>query len=264
MPTSSAMAWAITGCVAGSMALIFVIIAALLNYRRLQRLRLLLQRLRLRLLLPAAPAPSASDEQPSGFSPLMDQVPPRSMSGQETVASSLPEMTTSLLPPYVRVFVPPCSAFVRSCVFLSLITPRIRKAQLRTPRIKKLRRRRRRRIVVGFNHLRRLAEIYRCHCAELTGTGIRIWRSTHSLNSTSEIASILAGIAFQLLYLNSTCRPFWSKRLQVASVFFCFSSGALNDRAATQREQYALTLDMGSFITYNTDVGVDCQVSRPD
>ncbi|KAN0118963.1 hypothetical protein V8E52_004735 [Russula decolorans] len=67
-------------------AAISIVIAALLFYLLRQH-------------LPAPSAPSASDGQLSGFNPIMDQVP-RPMSGQGTVASSLPETTTSLLRPY--------------------------------------------------------------------------------------------------------------------------------------------------------------------
>ncbi len=105
-------AGAIAGGVAGSIASISILIAALLFYLRRRR--------------PAAPptpsAPSSSsttDGQPGGFSPNISQVSPRSVSGRETVASSVPETTTSLLRPYVRVFGPRLCSCVIIC-FLSL------------------------------------------------------------------------------------------------------------------------------------------------
>jgi hypothetical protein len=82
---------AIVGGVAGGIAAISIVIAALLFYLRQRH-------------PPAPSAPSASDGHPGGFNPFMDQVP-RPMSGQGTVTSSLPETTTSLLRPYVCVFV---------------------------------------------------------------------------------------------------------------------------------------------------------------
>jgi hypothetical protein len=90
----------------------------------------------------------------------MDQVP-RPMSGQGTVASSLPETTTSLLRPYVCVFVAPaplmCAHVCFDC-FLSLITLRTRMTQLRTPHTKELRRLRRISLIYRLPH--RPAEIY--------------------------------------------------------------------------------------------------------
>jgi len=92
---------AIAGGVVGSIA-ISIVITALLYYLRRRR--------------PPTPsalsAPSANNGQPGGLNPLMDQLSPRSISGHEAVASSLPETTISLPRPYVRVFVPPCSAYV--------------------------------------------------------------------------------------------------------------------------------------------------------
>jgi hypothetical protein len=83
---------AIVGGVAGGIAAISIVIAALLFYLRLQRRH--------------PPAPPAGNMQPSEYNPFMDQVP-RPLSGQGTVASSLPETTTSLPRPYVCVFVTP-------------------------------------------------------------------------------------------------------------------------------------------------------------
>ena len=83
---------AIVGGVAGGIAAISIVIAALLFYLRLRQRH--------------PPAPPAGDMRSSGFDPLMDQVP-RPMSGQGTIASSLPETTTSLPRPYVCAFVAP-------------------------------------------------------------------------------------------------------------------------------------------------------------
>ena len=84
---------AIAGGVAGSIAALSIVIAALLFYLRRRH-------------SPAPSAPSANNGQPGGFNPLMDQVP-RPMSGQGTIASSVPETTTSLLRVYVCVFAAP-------------------------------------------------------------------------------------------------------------------------------------------------------------
>ena len=81
---------AITGGVAGSIATLSIVIAALLFYLPRRH-------------SPSPLTPSTNNGQPSGFNPLMDQVP-RPMSGQGTIASSLPETTTSLLRVYVCVF----------------------------------------------------------------------------------------------------------------------------------------------------------------
>ena len=81
---------AITGDVAGSIATLSIVIAALLFYLPRRH-------------SPSPLTPSTNNGQPSGFNPLMDQVP-RPMSGQGTIASSLPETTTSLLRVYVCVF----------------------------------------------------------------------------------------------------------------------------------------------------------------
>jgi hypothetical protein len=101
--------------------------------------------------------PPASAGQPSGFNPLMDQVP-RPMLGQGTIASSLPETTTSLLRPYVCVFAAPAPLICAHVFFLSPITLRTRMTQLRTPHTKELRRLRR--IILFYRLPRRPAEAY--------------------------------------------------------------------------------------------------------
>jgi|SRR6266436_5397447 len=92
---------AIAGGVVGSIA-ISIVITTLLYY----------QRRRCPPMLSALSAPSTNNGQPSGLNPLLDQLLPRLISGHEAIASSLPETTISLPRPYVRVFVPPCSAYV--------------------------------------------------------------------------------------------------------------------------------------------------------
>ena len=85
----------IAGGVAGSIAAISVVIAALLFYWRRRH-------------PPAPSAPPASDGQPSGFNSPMDQVP-QPMLDPGTVVLPLPDTTTSMLRPYVCVFVAPAS-----------------------------------------------------------------------------------------------------------------------------------------------------------
>ena len=99
---NSSNAGAIAGGIIGGIAAIFIFVAALFLYRRRRR----------------SLATSADD---GVFIVHMDQIRPNS--GQETVASYLPETTTPLMKPYVRVFVPSNSACAYSCVFLNPQNP---------------------------------------------------------------------------------------------------------------------------------------------
>ena len=106
---------AITGGVAGSIATLFIVFAALLFYLRWRH-------------SPAPSAPSSNNGQPGGFNPFMDQVP-RQISGQGTIVSSVPETTTSLLRP-TYVFSRPR---LRLCVLMYFVTTlRTRMTQLTT------------------------------------------------------------------------------------------------------------------------------------
>ena len=106
---------AITGGVAGSIATLSIVFAALLFYLRWRH-------------SPAPSAPSSNNGQPGGFNPFMDQVP-RPISGQGTIVSSVPETTTSLLRP-TYVFSRPR---LRLCVLMYFVTTlRTRMTQLTT------------------------------------------------------------------------------------------------------------------------------------
>jgi hypothetical protein len=112
-----------------TIAVIFVIIAALLFYQR-RRWR-------------CPPAPPASNGQPSGLNPHMDQVPGAT--------------STSMLRHYVCDFMTP-APLMCAHVFVSVITLRTRMTQLRTQSTKEVRRIG---CIILFNHLpRRPAEFY--------------------------------------------------------------------------------------------------------
>ena len=100
---NSSNAGAIAGGIVGSIAAISIFVAALFLYRRRRR-------------------SLATSEGDGVFIVHMDQIQvPKS--GQETVASYLPETTTPLMKPYVRVFVPSNSACTYSYVFLNPQNP---------------------------------------------------------------------------------------------------------------------------------------------
>jgi hypothetical protein len=104
-----------TGAIAGGtvagVAAISIVAVALFRYRQRQRSL-------------AQSAPSVGDGQAGAYYQHVVQVPPRPTSGQETVTSSLPVTSASLLRPYVRsrALTPSSCTCVLMCI-LSFFDP---------------------------------------------------------------------------------------------------------------------------------------------